>query len=105
MFDQELSLTGFKVLAGEITETLSEGRVGSTGIGMGSCHCVVESGKDTRRSFFLDEIADDFIVKIVDWRPFNLFSRVFFLLRLERELNENLLSLERNWRFKPGAFH
>lgn len=93
MFDQELSLTRFKVLAGEITETLSKGRVGGTGIGMGSCHCIVESGKDTRRSFFLDKIADDFIVKIVDWSPFYLFSRVFFLFRLECELDENLLSI------------
>lgn len=58
---------------------------------MGSGDGIVESGKDTGRSLFFDEIADDFVVKVVDWCPFDLFSSVLFLFRLESELDENLL--------------
>jgi hypothetical protein len=58
---------------------------------VGSGDGIVESGKDTGRSLFFDEIADDFVVKVVDWCPFDLFSSVLFLFRLESELDENLL--------------
>ena len=59
---------------------------------MGGGDGIVESGKDTGRSLFFNEIADDFVVKVVDWCPFDLFSGVLFLFRLESELDENLLS-------------
>jgi len=52
---------------------------------------IVESGKDTGGSLFFDEIADDFVIKVVDWCPFDLFSGILFLFCLESELDENLL--------------
>ena len=59
---------------------------------MGGGDGIVEGGKNTGRSLFFDEIADDFVVKVVDWSPLDLFSGVLFLFRLESELNEDLLS-------------
>ena len=52
---------------------------------------VVQRCKDTRRSLLLDQIADDLVVEVVDWSPFDLFADVFFLLGLQGELNEDLL--------------
>ena len=70
---------------------MSEGGIGGAGISVGSGDGIVESGEDTGGSLFFNEIADDFVVKVVDWSPFDLFSGVLFLFCLEGELDENLL--------------
>lgn len=54
---------------------------------------VVESGKDTGWTTFLDEVAYDLVVEVVDRCPLDLLANVFFLLGLEGELNEDLLEL------------
>jgi len=58
---------------------------------VGGSDSIVKSGKNPGRPLFLDEIANDFVVKVVDWSPLDLFSGILLLLRLESELNENLL--------------
>jgi len=58
---------------------------------MGCCASVVERGEDPRRTTFFDEVAYDFVVEILDGRPFDLFADVFFLLSFESKLDEDLL--------------
>jgi len=58
---------------------------------VGSCTGVIHNRKNSRGFFLFDEVANDFIIKEIDWGPFDLFPNVFFLLLLERQLNKNLL--------------
>ena len=60
---------------------------------MGSCARIVQRCKNAWWTFFLDEVADNLVVKIFDRIPLDLFPNVFFLLSLEGELNKNLLQL------------
>lgn len=39
----------------------------------------------------LNQITNDFIVKVWNWRPFNAFTKIFFLFLLECQLNKKLL--------------
>ena len=52
---------------------------------------VIESSEDAWRAPLLDEIADNLIVEVLDWRPLDLLADVLLLLRLESELDEDLL--------------
>lgn len=58
---------------------------------MRCCASVVERCKDTRGSTFLDEVANDLVVKIFDGCPLDLFFDVFFLFRLQSKLDKDLL--------------
>lgn len=60
---------------------------------MRSCRSVVQGSKYSRRATLLDEIADDLVVEVFDFRPLNLLTNIFLLLGLESQLNENLLQL------------
>ena len=52
---------------------------------------VIESSEDAWRAPLLDEIADNLIVEVLDWRPLDLLADVLLLLRLKGELDEDLL--------------
>jgi hypothetical protein len=78
-------------LIAEVTEPLSEGRVSSARVCVGRCTCIIKRSKDPRRTFLLDQVADNFVVKVLDGRPFNLLSRIFLLFGFEGELNKDLL--------------
>ena len=52
---------------------------------------VIESSEDAWRAPLLDEIADNLIVEVLDWCPLDLLADVLLLLRLESELDEDLL--------------
>lgn len=43
--------------------------------------------------FLLDQVTDDFVVKIFNVFPFNALPPIFLLLRLQCQLNEELLKL------------
>jgi hypothetical protein len=90
---KKLALPRLKVLVAKVTETLSKGRVSSTRVCVGGCTGIIESSKDPRRTFLLDQITDNFVIKVLNWRPFNLLSRIFLLFGFEGELNEDLLRI------------
>ena len=52
---------------------------------------VVECGKNPWGLALLNEITDDFVIEVVDRRPFDLLPDVFFLLGLECQLDKDLL--------------
>ena len=58
---------------------------------MSSCTSVVQGSEDSRRSAFLDEVAYNLVVEVFNWRPLDLLADVLLLLRLESELDEDLL--------------
>ena len=60
---------------------------------MRSCTCIIKGRKNTRRSLFFDEVADDLVVEVLDGRPLDLLADVLLLLSLEGELDEDLLEL------------
>ena len=43
--------------------------------------------------FLLDQVTDDFVIKILNMFPFDALPPVLLLLRLKRQLNEELLKL------------
>ena len=57
------------------------------------CASIVQRGEDARRALLLYQITDHFVVEIFDGGPFDLFSHIFFLFRLQSQLNEDLLQL------------
>jgi len=58
---------------------------------MGRRAGVVESGENTRRTTFFDQVAHNLIVEVLDWSPLNLLPDVFLLFSLEGEFDEDLL--------------
>ena len=72
---------------------MDEAVIGSGRVCVCGSASVVESGEDTRGSSFFDEIAYNLVVKVLDRRPFDLFSNVLLLFSLQRELDEDLLQL------------
>lgn len=60
---------------------------------MGRSASVIECGENAWRTSFLDEVTDNFVVKVLDRCPLDLFSHILFLFCLERKLDENLLKL------------
>jgi len=57
--------------------------VGRRRIRMRSRRSVVQGGKDSRGATLLNEIADDLIVEVFDFRPLNPLTNIFLLLGLE----------------------
>lgn len=60
---------------------------------MRGCRSVVQSSENSRRATLLNEIADDLVVEVFDFRPLNPLTNIFLLLGLESQLDENLLQL------------
>jgi hypothetical protein len=58
---------------------------------MRSCRSVVQGSEDSRGATLLNEIADDLVVEVFDFRPLNPLANIFLLLGLESQLDENLL--------------
>ena len=59
------------------------------------CRCdrIVESRKDARRPFRLNQVAHNLVVEVLDGRPLDLLLSIFFLLLLECQLDKDLLEL------------
>ena len=94
MFDQELSSASLKMrVAGKSGASLYKTVVGCRRICMRSCRSVVQGSEDSRRATLLNEIADDLVVEVFDFRPLNPLTNIFLLLGLEGQLDENLLQL------------
>jgi hypothetical protein len=92
MPDQELRAAGLKVrIGGQRGCTLNEAAVCGRWVRVCSRASVVESGEDSRGAFLFNEVAHDLVVEVLDRRPFDLLSDVFFLFRFQRELDEDLL--------------
>jgi len=60
---------------------------------MRSCRSVVQGSEDSRGATLLNKITDDFVVEVFDFRPLDPLTNIFLLLRLESQLDENLLQL------------
>jgi hypothetical protein len=60
---------------------------------MRSCGGVIQRGEDPRRAALLNEIADDLVIEVFDFRPLDSLTDIFLLLGLESQLDENLLQL------------
>jgi hypothetical protein len=90
---EKLALARLKVLIAEVTKTLSEGRVSGARVCVGGCTGIIESSKDPRGAFLLDQVTDNFVIKVFNWRPFDLFSGIFLLFGFEGELNKDLLRI------------
>jgi len=73
--------------------SLYETVVGCRRICMRSCRSVVQGSEDSRGATLLDEITDDLVVEVFDFRPLNLLTNIFLLLSLESQLDKNLLQL------------
>jgi len=58
---------------------------------MGRRTGIVESGEDTRRATFFDQVAHNLIVEVLDRSPLDLLPDVFLLFSLEGEFDEDLL--------------
>jgi len=52
---------------------------------------IVEGRKYAWWTSFFDQVTNNLVVEVLDRRPFDLFSDILFLLRLERQFDENLL--------------
>ncbi len=94
VLDQELRAASLEVgITGERSCALYEAVIRGGGVRMGGSAGVVERSEDTRRAAFLDEVAHNLVVEVLDWCPFDLLPDVLLLLGLQRELNEDLLQL------------
>lgn len=94
MFDQELSSASLEMrVASKTGASLYKTVVGCRGVCMCSCRSVIQGGEDPRGSTLLNEIADDLVVEIFDFRPLDPLTNIFLLLSLEGQLDENLLQL------------
>ena len=92
VFDQELRSSGFKVsVRGKHGASLDKTAVSGGWICVCSRTSVVQRSEDTRRSFLFNEIADDFVIEILDGCPFDFFTHVLFLFRFECKFDEDLL--------------
>ena len=110
MSNQEFASSRLELGIRYSAQSLRERSIGSGRIRMRRRTGIIERGKDSRRSFLLDEIADDLIIEVIDRGPLrialrvnrarmgrtrmtdlDLFSYVFLLLGFESELNEDLL--------------
>jgi hypothetical protein len=60
---------------------------------MRSCRSVIQSSEYSRRATLLNEIANNLVVEVFDFRPLNPLTNIFLLLGLESQLDKNLLQL------------
>ena len=70
---------------------LHETVVSSCRVRVSSCTGVIKCCKDPRWPALLDQVANDFIVEVIDRGPFNLLSDILLLLSFQSELDKNLL--------------
>jgi hypothetical protein len=80
-------------VAGKSGASLYETVVSCRRICMRSCRGVVQGSEDSRGATLLNEIADDLVVEVFDFRPLNPLTDIFLLLGLESQLDKNLLQL------------
>jgi hypothetical protein len=73
--------------------TLYEAVISRHRIGMRSCGSVIQRSEDPRGPALLNEIADDLVIEVFDFRPLDPLTDIFLLLSLECQLDENLLQL------------
>lgn len=93
MTHEELLSPRLKLRVGDAAEALDERAVGGGWVGVRGGAGVVEGSKDAWRALLLDQVAYDLVVEVLDRRPLDLLAHVLLLLRLERELNKDLLEL------------
>ena len=94
MFHDELRPSRIKVgIRRQGCHSLYEAIISCGWVGVCCGTSVVESCEDTRRTAFLNEIANDLVIEVLDRRPFDLFPNVLLLLGLQREFDEDLLKL------------
>ncbi len=74
---------------GSLYETI----VGCRRVCMRSCRGIVQGSEDSGRATLLNEIADNLVVEVFDFRPLDPLTNIFLLLGLESQLYENLLQL------------
>ena len=60
---------------------------------MRSCRGVVQGSEDSGGATLLNEIADDLVVEVLNFRPLDPLTNIFLLLSLESQLDKNLLQL------------
>ena len=60
---------------------------------MSGCTSIIQCGEDARRATLFDKVAYDLVVKVLNRRPLDLLPYVFFLFRLQRQFDKNLLQL------------
>ena len=53
----------------------------------------IKQRNDAWRTRLFDQITNCFVVKVLDWSPFDAFANIFFLFSFQRQLNEHLLKL------------
>jgi len=96
VLDKELAAARLEVRVGrQGRQPLDKGIVGRRRIGVGRGDGVVERGKDARRPLLFNQVADNLVVEVIDRRPLDLLADVLLLLRLERELDKDLLDCGR----------
>ena len=84
VLDQELRTTGFEMrVTRKCRCTLDEGVVGGGRVRVCSRTRVVERGENPRRSTFLNEVAYNLVIEVLDWRPLDLLPDVLLLLGLQ----------------------
>ena len=92
MADQKLCTAGLKVgVRGQHGSALNETIISSRWIGMGGRTSIIQCREDSWGSSFFDQVANDLVIEVFDRRPLDLFSDIFFLLRLQSKLDEYLL--------------
>ena len=94
MFDHKLPLSWLEVrVRGESVKSLNKGLVCCARIGVCGRASIIQSCENPWRSFLFYQLTHNLIVEIIDGRPLNLFPCILFLLRLQSQLNEDLLKL------------
>lgn len=69
MFDQEFRSSRLELRVANTSESLTERSVGGSRISVSSRASVVESGEDSRRTLLFDQVANDFVVEVIDRSP------------------------------------
>ena len=92
MLDEELCTASLKMqIASQGRSTLDEAVISRSRVCMSSRAGIIECSEDPRGTTLFDEIADDLVIEILNGRPFDLLPNVLLLLRLECQLDEDLL--------------
>ena len=71
--------------------TLDEAVIGCSRIGVCCGTSIIKRSENAGRAAFLDKVAHNLVIEVLDGRPLDLLADVLLLLRLESELDEDLL--------------
>ena len=94
MLHQKLGSASLKVRVGsKSSSTLYEAVISCGRIRVCSCGGIVQSSEDSGGAALLNKVADDLVIEILDLRPLDLFTDIFFLLGLQGQFDEDLLQL------------